>query len=76
MKQIRRCVDEDLDVIGYLHWSLMDNYEWHEGYNKEGKFGLFSVDRAQSTLPRVSTKGAEVLSKIINESVLTDTTDK
>ena len=73
VKQIKRCLDERLDVIGYLHWSLMDNYEWHEGYNKDGKFCLFSVKWAQSTLPRVSTKGAEVLSKIINESVLTDT---
>ena len=66
--EIKRCLDDNLDVIGYLHWSLMDNYEWHEAYKQEGKFGLFSVDRNQPSLSRVMTKGAEVLSKLINES--------
>jgi len=75
VKQIKHCLDENLDVIGYLHWSLMDNYEWHEGYNQEGKFGLFSVDRKQLGLPRMITMGAKVLSNLINESVLTKTTD-
>ena len=72
MKQIRHCLDEKLDVIGYLHWSLMDNYEWHEGYNPEGKFGLFSVDRSRPDLPRIMTKGAKALKKIISESTSTN----
>lgn len=72
MKQIRRCLDEKVDVIGYLHWSLMDNYEWHEGYNPEGRFGLYFVDRSLTDLPRIMTKGAKALEKIISESTSTN----
>lgn len=76
VKQIKHCLDDNLDVMGYLHWSQMDNYEWHEGYRQEGKFGLFSVDRNKPDLPRVMTKGAEVLSRLINESTSTSPTGK
>jgi len=32
-----------VDLIGYLHWSLLDNFEWHHGWWP--KFGLVAVDR-------------------------------
>ncbi|MFZ0248645.1 MAG: family 1 glycosylhydrolase [Acidimicrobiales bacterium] len=37
------CVADGIDVRGYLHWTLLDNFEWNAGYSKT--FGLIAVDR-------------------------------
>lgn len=42
LMQLARAVDEGLDVRGYFQWSLLDNFEWSEGYSK--RFGLVHVD--------------------------------
>jgi beta-glucosidase len=73
LQQVKRAIDESIDVIGYLHWSLMDNYEWIEGYRPEGKFGLFYIDHERlndQNLNRKITKGAQALKLIIEESFL------
>jgi beta-glucosidase len=40
---MERALSEGVDLRGYFHWSLLDNFEWAEGWWP--KFGLVSVDR-------------------------------
>lgn len=68
LKQINNAMKDGGDVIGYLYWSLMDNYEWHEGYDPNGKFGLFNIDFYDNDLTRYITNGAEALKSIIAAS--------
>ena len=50
---VGECVADGIPVIGYLHWSLLDNFEWQEGYGKT--FGLIAVDRStQKRMPKPS----------------------
>jgi beta-galactosidase len=53
--------EEEIDVRGYFHWALTDNYEWAKGFGQ--KFGLYSVDLESKS--RKSRKSAEVFKGII-----------
>jgi beta-glucosidase len=52
---VRKCLDDRIDVRGYIHWTLMDNFEWMSGFRP--KFGLMAVNRStQERLPRPSAR--------------------
>ncbi|MEI8341418.1 MAG: family 1 glycosylhydrolase [Verrucomicrobiota bacterium] len=46
VREVVRMVNEGIPIIGYLHWSLFDNYEWG---SFTPRFGLFSIDYTLGT---------------------------
>jgi len=42
LRALRAAMDDGVDVRGFFAWSLLDNFEWAEGYRP--KFGLVAVD--------------------------------
>ncbi len=44
LRAVRRALAAGIRVEGYYHWSLLDNFEWSEGYT--AAFGLIAVDFA------------------------------
>ena len=41
---VQSCMADGIPVLGYCHWSLLDNFEWQKGFSMT--FGLIAVDRA------------------------------
>jgi beta-glucosidase len=53
LTQLQRATSEGVPVLGYFLWSLMDNFEWVDGYEK--RFGLYRVDfNTQRRTPKLS----------------------
>jgi beta-glucosidase len=44
LREVRRAIADGIDIRGYFVWSLLDNFEWGEGFSK--RFGLVHVDYA------------------------------
>ncbi len=42
LRELARACDDNIDVRGYFHWSIMDNFEWSNGFCE--RFGLVYVD--------------------------------
>jgi beta-glucosidase len=59
--QVARAISDGVPVAGYLHWSLLDNFEWADGY--DARFGLVGVDYA--TQRRTVRESARRLGEIM-----------
>ena len=70
LEQIARARDAGVDVRGYYHWSLMDNFEWALGWKP--RFGLYSVNAAEGDYTRRKTQGAETYQEIIARRLIPD----
>ena len=53
LRELRRAADEGVPLLGYMQWSLMDNFEWAEGCSQ--RFGLIHIDyETQKRTPKDS----------------------
>jgi beta-glucosidase len=64
----QRCIAAGIDLRGYIHWSLLDNFEWIMGYRP--KFGLIAVDR--TTQQRTIKPSAHYLGEIARQNRMPD----
>lgn len=60
---IMDCIDDGINVRGYMYWSLIDNFEWQKGFAQ--RFGLIAVDR--STMERTLKESLGVIGALIQK---------
>jgi beta-glucosidase/6-phospho-beta-glucosidase/beta-galactosidase len=64
VRQMHELLAKGIDLRGYFHWTLADNFEWNEGWHL--RFGLYELDPAtQIRKPRSS---AQVYQRMIKQS--------
>ena len=68
LTQILNALRSGYPIIGYLHWSLLDNFEWAEGYSK--RFGLVEVD--YQTQKRTIKDSARYYEKVIRSGQIAE----
>jgi beta-glucosidase len=61
LEELADAVADGIDVRGYIHWSLMDNFEWAHGFGP--RFGLYRVD--YDTQARTLTGGGQRFREIV-----------
>jgi beta-glucosidase len=66
LAQLEAALASGVDVRGYFHWSLLDNFEWAEGYGP--RFGLVAVDYA--TQARTVRPSGELYARIARTRAL------
>jgi len=62
LKWLQKSIDQGANVLGYCHWSLMDNFEWREGFSP--RFGLLEIN--YKTFERTPRPSFFHFSKIIS----------
>jgi beta-glucosidase len=66
LNNVHRAMQEGLKVLGYIYWSLIDNYEWDKGYGH--RFGLIEVD--YSNFGRIVRESAKRFALVCKTGVL------
>jgi beta-glucosidase len=66
LRELKKAMDGGVPVKGYIHWSLLDNFEWIYGYKH--RYGLVAVDRR--TFRRMPKPSSAVLGAIARQNAL------
>ena len=66
LEGLAECVEDGVDVRGYIHWTLLDNFEWNAGYAKT--FGLIAFDH--ETFARTVKPSARWLGQVATRNAL------
>ena len=64
LRELRHMWQQGYDIRGYFHWSLVDNFEWSEGWRL--RFGLYELD--EKTERRMARSSAEIYRQIIADN--------
>lgn len=67
LQWINKAIQEGIDVRGYFHWSLLDNFEWAHGFWP--RFGLIEID--YKTLKRKPRSSSKIYSEIAKMGSIT-----
>ncbi|MGZ4814528.1 MAG: glycoside hydrolase family 1 protein [Terriglobales bacterium] len=68
VRRTHETIERGFDVRGYFHWSIVDNFEWCEGWTL--RFGLYEMD--PRTQERFARGSAEIYRQIIQQNGLSD----
>ncbi|XP_006820738.1 cytosolic beta-glucosidase-like [Saccoglossus kowalevskii] len=63
---LKAYIMDDVDIRGYMTWSLTDNFEWCDGYSS--KFGLYHVDFTDPSRPRTPKTSVKTYRQIVKDN--------
>jgi beta-glucosidase len=68
LAMVHRAIEEGVPVRGYFHWSLVDNFEWNNGWY--ARFGLIEVN--PQTQERIPRRSASMFGEICRANAITE----
>ncbi len=69
LRSVWQAINYNYPVKGYFYWTLVDNFEWAEGYDPRFRFGLYGSDH--ETQQRTKKRSAELYGEICAANALT-----